>query len=166
MDNTNLYQQTLHDLQTRRSSCLGELKKLDSAISALSATMTAAALIAPAPPPPPPPHIAKPSDWKQRFANMSVRWAILKLFAHSALDFDGDHPLTSAEVSAELLEGGNMKALRPTVSAVISDMVNQRKELISNEAGGYTLTDNGRAAWSAIAHSSRYLNRDSPSSEP
>jgi hypothetical protein len=163
MDNTNLYRQTLLDLQSRRSVCIDELKKLDSAIGALSATMTAAALIAPAPPPPP---IAKPSDWKQRFSNMSVRWAVLNLFAeHSGLGSSSNQPMTSAEVSAALLDGGNVKALRPTVSAVISDMVNQRKELTADEGGGYALTDNGRAAWSAIAHSSRYLNRDSSSDQ-
>jgi hypothetical protein len=66
--------------------------------------------------------------------------------------------MTSAEVSSALLEGGNVKALKPTVSAVISAMVNQRKELRANDAGGYVLTDNGRAAWSAIAHSSIYLD--------
>ena len=137
MDHTDLYRQTLRDLQARRSNCLDELQKLDSAIDALSATMTAAALIAP-PPPPPVARIAKPSDSKRRFANMSVRWAVLKLFAeHSGLGPGGEQPMTSAEVSSALLEGGNVKALKPTVSAVISAMVNQRKEQRAHDAGGY-----------------------------
>jgi hypothetical protein len=165
MNNTDTYQRTLQDLQSRRSNCLEELQKLDSAITALSATMSATALIAPAPPPPPV-HIAKPSDWKRRFANISVRWAVLKLFAeHLPIGMGIETAMTSAEVSASLLEGGNDKASKANVSAVISDMVNQRKELVATENGGYALTDNGRAAWSAIAHSSRYLNRNNSPNE-
>jgi hypothetical protein len=164
----NIYKQTLSDLQERRSKCLEDLRKLDSAISALSATMTASGLVLSSPPPPPPGFIIPPppsppgAPPEQRYANMSVRWAILKLFSEQ---MPLGENVTTADISAFLLEGGNEKATKPTVSAVISDMVKRRSELQSTEGGSYTLTDNGRAAWSAIAHSARYLNRDLTSGE-
>jgi hypothetical protein len=165
----NLYKQTLSDLQDRRSKCLEDLRKLDSAINALSATMTASGLVLLSSPPPPPPGLLIPpppssptGSPELRYANMSVRWAILKLFSEQ---MPPGEPVTTADISAFLLDGGNEKATKPTVSAVISDMVKRRSELQSTEGGSYTLTDNGRAAWSAIAHSARYLNRDLSASE-
>lgn len=163
-NNINLYQQTLNALQDRRTKCIEELQKLDSAISALSATMTAAAPLLSSPPPPVF-HIAKPSDHQKRYAYMSVRWAILKFFAEGMLGYGSGQTVTSADMSAELLSGGNERASKPTVSAVVSDMVNKRNELQTTDSGGFMLTDNGKAAWAAIRQSARYENRASSATQ-
>jgi hypothetical protein len=163
-NNTSLYQQTLNALQERRTKCLEEVQKLDSAISALSATMTAAPPIW-SPPQPPPFHIAKPSDHQKRYSYMSVRWAILKFFAEGMIGYGRGQAATSADISAELLSGGNERASKPTVSAVVSDMVNKRNELQTTDSGGFMLTDNGKAAWAAIRQSARYENRASSAVE-
>jgi len=46
-----------------------------------------------------------------------------------------------------------------SVSAVVSDMVNKRKELEPAEESTYRLTESGRLAWAAIKHSPKYVNR-------
>jgi hypothetical protein len=155
---TNHYEETMRDLELRRATSLQELTKLDQAISALRATMTVSQPVTETVAV----HIARPSDWKQEYANMSVRWAILKLLAEGGGPLG--RPMKSAEISEELTGGGNEKASKATVSAVISDMVKKRQELERQEVeqsedGGYQLTETGKHAWNAIKHSSKYVNR-------
>jgi hypothetical protein len=168
---TSLYQQTLNDLELRRAKCIEDLNKsredlnkLEAAITGLRAAMDINLNVNIEPGENVAVHIAKPSDHEQRYANMSVRWAILKLLAEGG-GLIG-RPMKSAEISDELTSGGNDKASRATVSAVISDMVKKRQELErqdveQSEDGGYQLTETGKHAWNAIKHSPKYANRAS-----
>jgi hypothetical protein len=162
------YYQTLHDLELRRAKCIEDLNRgredlnrIEAAITGLRAAMelyvnvdpvteNAAA------------RIARPSDGEHRYANMSVRWAVLKLLAEFG---PIGRPMKSADISERLTAGGNEKASKATVSAVISDMVNKRNELEQAE-DGFELTEGGKLAWNAIKHSAKYLNRDSPDNAP
>jgi hypothetical protein len=147
---TNPYEETLRDLELRRATCLQELSKLDQAIAALGAAMVVSKPVTETVAV----HIGRLSEYRQRYANMSVRWAVLKMLAESM-----GRPMKSADISAELTSGGNEKASKATVSAVISDMVNRRQELEQSEDSGYKLTETGRSAWNAIRHSPKYANR-------
>lgn len=162
MSNIDIYEQTLSDLKLRRARCLEDLKTIEAAIAGLRAAMditiikpsgSVVASVAKVP-------MTAEDDPKQEFTKMSVRWGILKLLSQS-LD-----PLRSSEISDALVAGGNPKASRSTVSAIMSDMVNKRGEAeLHPETGGYLLTANGEAAWKAIEHSERYINRAAYASE-
>jgi hypothetical protein len=163
---TSLYQQTLNDLELRRAKCIedlnkgrDDLNKIEMAITGLRAAMDINVNVNVEPSENVVIHIARPSDHAKRYANMSVRWAILKLLAEGG-GLIG-RPMKSAEISDELTGGGNDKASRATVSAVISDMVKKRQELEQSEDGGYQLTETGKHAWNAIKHSPKYANRAS-----
>jgi hypothetical protein len=165
-NNTSHYQHTLDDLELRRAKCIEELSrgreelsKIEAAITGLRAAMELNVNFKPLAETLP--RIARPSDGRQRYADMSVRWAILKLLAEFGPLGQG---MKSADISDALLGGGNEKASKPTVSAVISDMVNQRKELEQGE-DGYLLTLNGKHAWNAIKHNAKYVNRASAGNE-
>jgi hypothetical protein len=147
MENQSLYDQMLNELQNRRIKCLNDLEIIDQAISALRATFE------------PSPNVM-PTDVKEinPYAAISVRWAILKLLYNNAL-----RPLKTAEIADALLEGGNNYASKTNVSAVVSDMVNKRKELEIID-DGYTLTETGKSTWHSIAHSSRYKERSATDS--
>jgi hypothetical protein len=161
-NNISSYQQTLDDLEFRRTKCLDELRKIEAAITGLRAAMEVAFYVTPGPT-----SIAISAtmseirqEAQQRYSNMSVRWAILKFLAeHSA------QPQKTADISAALLEGGNPKASKPTVSAVISDMGKKDELMWDADAQGYKLTVTGRSAWGAIVNSTKYLNRASASAE-
>jgi hypothetical protein len=96
---------------------------------------------------------------------MSVRWGVLKMMAEEATE-----PLKTAQMAVLLLEGGMKsagKTFASNVSAVVSDMVNQRKELEAiGETGTYRITDNGRLAWAAIKHSPKYVSRETVAVSP
>lgn len=152
-NDSDFYQQMLKSLEARRSSLLDELKKTDNIIAYVKTTGLF-------PMEPTAADIPVPTAERQPFADMSVRWAVLKfLYEHPT-------PQKTADISDALLAGGNEKAVRPTVSAVISDMVRTRNEVMPDEeTGGYKLTVTGRSAWGAIAHSPKYINRASAASE-
>jgi hypothetical protein len=161
MSNTkNPYEQTIHDLELRRDNCLQELTKLDQAITALRAAMTVSIPITQTVSV----HITAPPDddkyssEEYKYSNMSVRWAVLKFLSASVDRW------TTADISDALLSGGNKKASKATVSAVISDMVKKRQEL-TGEDGGYQLTETGHHAWNAIVHSFRYKNPTSSATQ-
>jgi len=146
-NNTNLYQQTLDDLELRRAKCLAELRNVEAAITALQAMMTPVAVTETVSV-----SVAEPAE----YALMSVRWAVLKYLYNRPI------PAKTSDISDALLAGGNEKAVRPTVSAVISDMVRVRNEVMPDEqTGGYKLTVTGRSAWGAIVNSPKYINRAS-----
>jgi hypothetical protein len=74
-------------------------------------------------------------------------------------------PQKTADISSALLEGGNPKASKATVSAVISAMNKKNEVMWDADNQGYKLTITGRSAWGAIVNSARYINRASPASE-
>lgn len=161
------YYQTLHDLELRRATCIEELNRgreelnrIEAAITGLRAAMQMYVDIDPVPENAP--RIARPSDGEYRYANMSVRWAVLKLLAEFG---PIGRPMKSADISERLTIGGNEKASKATVSAVISDMVNKRNELEQAD-DGFQLAEGGKLAWNAIKHSAKYVNRDSPDNAP
>ncbi len=164
-NNISSYQQTLDDLEFRRARCLDDLHKIEAAITGLRAAMEVSVHITPGPTSVALHPIATPSEIRQeaqqRYANMSVRWAVLKfLYDHSV------QPQKTADISDALLAGGCEKATRPTVSAVISDMSRKRDEVMWDEQDqGYKLTVTGRSAWGAIVNSPRYINRASAANE-
>jgi hypothetical protein len=167
----SLYQQALDDLELRRAKCIEDLNKnqedlakLEMAITGLRAAMGITVNFKIQPSEASVGRIARPSDYDKRYANMSVRWAILKLLAEGGRI--PSRPMKSADISDELTDGGNDKASKATVSAVISDMVKkrqelQRQEVEQSEDGGYQLTETGKHAWNAIKHSPKYANRAS-----
>jgi hypothetical protein len=158
---TSSYQQTLDDLEFRRTRCIDELRKIEAAITGLRSAMEVSVHFTPGPTSIAFHPAATPLEIRQeaiqRYANMSVRWAVLKFLAeHSVL------PQKTADISAALLGGGNEKASRATVSAVISAMNKKNEIMWDDDNQGYKLTVVGRSAWGAIVNSSTYINRTSP----
>jgi len=95
---------------------------------------------------------------REAHAGMSVRWAILSLAGESE---DGTVPRT-AEVADQLKAGGinsESKNFSSNVSAVLSDMARQKRELEMTDGGNYRLTEKGRGAWEAIKRTTQYQNR-------
>ena len=67
----------------------------------------------------------------------------------------------TAEISAALRAGGitsNAQNFTSNVSAVLSGMVNQRRE-IEQADNGFQVTEQGRAVWDGIKHTPQWLNR-------
>lgn len=149
----NTIEEVIRTLELQHANALDEVHKLEQAIALLRTvrtpvTETVSVQITN------PSNDDKYSSDEYRYSNMSVRWAVLKLLSESVDRW------TSADISEALLGGGNKKASKATVSAVISDMVKKRLELIQGE-DGYQLTDAGRHAWNAIVRSFKYVNRAS-----
>jgi hypothetical protein len=155
------YQAVLRDLELRRSRCQRELGELEQTIAGIRKLVsTTASLFAGKPL-----VITNTGEDESRtvqedkkYAGMSVRWGVLKLMAEEAIE-----PLKTAQMAIRLVNGGmssSGKDFASNVSAVVSDMVNKRKELEpAEEPSTYRLTDTGKLAWAAIKHSPRYLNR-------
>jgi hypothetical protein len=158
---TNPYEETIRDLELRRATFLQELNKVEQAITALRAAMTVSIPVTQTVSVQitSPPDDDKYSSDEYKYSNMSVRWAVLKMLSASVDRF------TTADISEALLSGGNKKARKVTVSAVVSDMVKKRQELTQGEDGGYQLTETGRHAWNAIVHSFKYVNRASSATQ-
>jgi hypothetical protein len=148
MTDVTIYEQMLHDLEFQQHKLQNELDKVEETIAKLQELIH----------PKPPTEIVSvyvtpaPEITASTFADMSVRWAILK-YLHTSRQ-----PMKTADIADALDKGGNPRASKTTVSAVVSDMVNNRHELVSVE-DGYKLTDTGKATWAAIERSSRYRNR-------
>jgi len=158
-NNINPYQQTINDLELRRTRCLDDLRKIEAAITSLRAVNIVSAIETVAAQTATPSEIEQ--EVRQRYAHMSVRWAVLKFLCEGSLG-----RAITADIAAALREGGNPKASNATVSAVISDMVNKRQELFwDHETDGFAPTATGRSAWLAIKNSARYLNRSSASEQ-
>jgi hypothetical protein len=151
------YQAVLHDLELRRSRCQKELIELDQTITGIRKIVSTTASLFMATPIAGPIESTAAEEEVKRYVGMSVRWAILKLLSEYA-----PGPLKSSEVASFLASGGIVSKANDftaNVSAVISDMVNVRKELEPAGENDYRLTDNGRMAWAAIKHSPKYVNR-------
>jgi hypothetical protein len=159
MDNMlDHYQAVLRDLELRRSRCQNELAELDQTIGGIKKLLSSTAslfMATPATTAASQDRIVLPAA--QKYAGMSVRWAILNLLAE-----DAPEPMRSSEIAIKLVEGGIISRgsdFAANVSAVISDMVNKRNEVERNDESAYSLSDNGRLAWAAIKHSPKYINR-------
>lgn len=102
-----------------------------------------------------------PSFDGNAFKNMSVRWAILKLFGESPVG----RSMSSSEIAKALETGGadTSGAVRfvGNVSAVVSGM-KQKEEIEGAEEGRYRLTIRGKEAWDHIKNSGKYLDRLTP----
>ena len=144
--NKDAYEQAFHDLELRRARCQDELARVERAITALRESIEI-------PPITETVAVVREKLDPHRFADMSVRWAVLKFLCGEA-----NGPLKTAEIADALVDGGNPRASKTTVSAVISDMVNKRSELKLTD-DGYQLTPTGKAVWNAVEHSARYQNR-------
>jgi hypothetical protein len=148
MPDVIVYERMLHDLEFQQQKLQNELDKVEEAIATLQElihlkppTEIVSVYVTPA-----------PEITANTFADMSVRWAVLKYL------FTSRQPMKTADIADALDKGGNPRASKTTVSAVVSDMVNNRHELMSAD-DGYKLTDTGKAVWTAIERSSRYRNR-------
>lgn len=153
------YQAVLRDLQERRASYLTAINELDAMIAGINRQLQVASAEPPLVANQQPIPIAKVanSDETHRFANMSVRWAVLKLLARAG------RPMTTGEI-AKTLEAGGVESkgqrFSSIVSAVLSDMKSKKGEVESVEDGGFQLTNQGREAWEHIEKSARYRYRD------
>ena len=155
------YDLILKDLESKRLRCADELKMLDQLISNLrsfvirTATVSPHTDVTPSPQPPVPvPDGQTPTN--RCYAGMSVRWAILNLLCEHASGAMG-----TAEIAAALRDGGitsSAQNFTSNVSAVLSGMVNQRRE-IEQADNGFQITEQGRTVWDGIKHTPQWLNR-------
>lgn len=154
------YRATLADLEQRKADYLNEIKELDGLIAGIAKQIQ---LIESLPVPPPLSdqsaisRIVPQTVDPHAFKNMSVRWAILKLFGENQIGLS----LPSSEIAKALETGGvetRGERFVGNVSAVVSAM-KQKGEIEAAEEGRYRLTVGGREAWNHIQHSQKYLQR-------
>lgn len=91
-----------------------------------------------------------------KFVGISVRWAILYLLCELS-----DVPMATSEISKALLNGGMTSSARnfnANVSAVISGMVNGRKE-VSLVEGKYQATDLGQDLFHGVQQTPQWIAR-------
>ena len=156
------YEAVLADQQEERDRLAAELHQVDLIIAKLKAKLevrdTELRSAAKALPFPTPlglganPEVP-PSLW---YAGISVRWAILSLMADHSTE-----PMATADIATALKDGGvrsGGQSFVANVSAVVSDMVHKRGELLAAE-GKYQITPSGRSAWESIKHSRSYRFR-------
>ena len=90
------------------------------------------------------------------FVGISVRWAILCLMSDYARE-----PMSTSDM-AEALGAGGVRSgsvnFNSNVSAVVSDMVKNRKELEPVDTK-YQITQQGRDVWKSIKDSRQYRQR-------
>lgn len=152
---TTNYHIMLQEMEARRNQCVEEIKALDQVIAGLrhlSQNNGAAAL------PLTQRNGAAVEDYGEdrRYVGMSVRWATLYLLSEHT-----SKPLRTGEIASMLKHGGLMsqaESFNANVSAVLSGMVRQRKE-VEQVDEGYRLTDIGRQAWAAIKNTPQWLSR-------
>ena len=83
-----------------------------------------------------------------KYAGMSVRWAILNLLAE-----DATAPMTTGDIAEALLKAGIQtggKSFSANVSAVLSGMNHNRKEVVA-KTNGWVITEIGKSAWTHIS---------------
>lgn len=154
-NSTQSLQDALHHLEIRYKNLREEIHAVEQGMSGIRAVLARdASLLVQIPRNSGPQHI--PISPSGRYAGMSVRWGVLQYLAEDATE-----PASTAEIAGALLGGGmttNGRDFISNVSAVISVMVNKRGEL-NGADGKYRLTDNGRAAWTAITGTNQYQAR-------
>jgi hypothetical protein len=146
MSHIEHYRAVLDDLQSQRNELQYRIKEIDTAITSLHRLIPEAARNEfPTPAMPSVPSAVVPHG---KYAGMSVRWAILNLLAE-----DATAPMTTGDIAEALLKGGiqtSGKSFSGNVSAVLSGMNHDRKEVFSN-ATGWVVTETGKSAWAHIS---------------
>lgn len=141
MANLDQYHAVLEDLEKQRNEYLFKVREVEIAISSLRKLMpeevraVAAAV-----------EIARPAPLirSQKFANMSVRWAILYFLSE-----DATGPISTGAIAEALVAGGITSASKNfagNVSAILSDMNHNKNEVISTDSG-WVISDKGKSAW-------------------
>ena len=156
---SELYTAFLAELRGRRAKLEAELKDVDVAIDSilrLSGMMDSGVA---------PPHVltvsqSSPLEGQSqatprrhtRFANISVRWAVLWHLAEDVQGFEKTGEIASAlragGYRTEATNFGNM------VSAVLSTM--KGKQEVESSDDGYCLTDSGRQTWALIKQGTKF----------
>lgn len=93
------------------------------------------------------------------YSGLSTRWAILYLLAEHATG-----PLGRSEIAKALVDGGitsTAQSFASNVSAVLSGMVNDRKEVEQVENAGYRITGHGREVWEGVKRTPQWASRTS-----
>lgn len=138
------YRAVLEDLQGQRAMHQLKIAEIDAGISALRRLIPSDTREELAPHEP---SNEQPSIHPGKYAGMSVRWAVLNLLAE-----DSTKPMGTGEVADALQHGGitsTGKNFAANVSAVLSNMNNERKEVLSTD-NGWVISDIGRQAWAHI----------------
>jgi hypothetical protein len=152
------YEAVLVDLRERRTGYVNAIKELDAMIEGMTRQLEALKTGRPisANFKPVTASDKNSADETPPYANMSVRWAVLKLLASA------DRPIGTGDI-AKALEAGGVESkgqrFSSIVSAVLSDMKSKKGEVESAEDGYYRLTNQGREAWEHIEKSARYRDR-------
>ena len=92
------------------------------------------------------------------YSGLSTRWAILFLLAENS---DG-MPMGRGEIAKALTDGGitsSAQSFASNVSAVLSGMANDRKEVEQVTGGGYQITAHGRDVWEGIKRTAQWGSR-------
>jgi hypothetical protein len=92
-----------------------------------------------------------------QYGGLSTRWAILYLLAEFAAE-----PMGRSEIAKALTEGGitsSAQSFASNVSAVLSGMANDRKEVVQVENGGYQITEHGREVWEGVKRTPQWASR-------
>jgi hypothetical protein len=138
------YRAVLEDLQGQRAMHQLKIAEIDAGISALRRLIPSDTREELAP------HETTseaPSIHPGKYAGMSVRWSVLNLLAE-----DSTRPMGTGEIAEALERGGiisNGKNFAANVSAVLSNMNNERREVLSTD-NGWVISDVGRQAWAHI----------------
>jgi hypothetical protein len=149
------YHAVLADLEAKKDRLTKELKIVGDAIAGIRSLMGAAVVH--------PPAFVSPVGWGQmaqpitraedRFADISVRWAVLWLLS------EADHSMRTADIVEALRDGGYPQKspnFSNAVSAVLSNM--KGKGEVSG-LGEYALTETGRAVWNGIRNSQTFRKK-------
>lgn len=140
MANLDQYRAVLEDLEKQKNEYLFKVREVEVAIAALRKLMpdeprpTAAAVD----------NLLPVVVEQNKYAGMSVRWAILCLLTEDAVA-----PLSTGAVAQLLTEGGitsTSKNFAANVSAVLSDMNHNKNEVISRD-NGWVISERGKSAW-------------------
>jgi hypothetical protein len=145
------YEHVLNDWQAHRQRCANELKMLDGMIGNLRQFISAQPATAVSS------HTTDSVSTGQKYTGMSVRWAILYLLAEHTTS-----PTGRAEIAKALREGGitsNAQDFASNVSAVLSTMVNERREVEQVQDSGYQITQHGREVWAGIKRTPQWSSR-------
>jgi hypothetical protein len=140
------YRAVLDDLQNQRNVLQYRIKEIDTAITSLHRLIPEDAKSElPTPAMPNVPSAVVPQG---KYAGMSVRWAILNLLAE-----DATAPMSTGDIADALLRGGiqtSGKSFSGNVSAVLSGMNHDRKEVVAKD-DGWIITEVGKSMWTHIS---------------
>ena len=129
------YRAVLDDLQKQRNEFQFKIQEIDTAMSSLHRLIPASAKDEL--PTPSMPNLPVAQVATGKYSGMSVRWAVLNLLAE-----DATASMTTGEIAEALIRGGIVsqgKSFSGNVSAVLSGMNHDRKEVVSDGNGGWTL---------------------------